>query len=175
MLFCIGVLYCIDVGVYMYIVDMCICIGVTNACSSVVLYLYMHSAYDVFFYCFIIHAWPTFHGRLAVGLSTPPFCLICHRAPHSASGLHHSMDNLVITMLIYVLGCTNIILYKYLLVFISLRASANFLGWLPSRLYPLHPLGFIVAIGSALRPNGVSSALWAHRPLGLSASPIRWA
>jgi len=59
----------------MYIVDMCIvlvccvCIGVANACSSVVLYLYIYPACDVFSYMLYFHAWPTLCGRLAFGLS----------------------------------------------------------------------------------------------------------
>jgi len=63
------------------------------------------------------------------------------------------------------------------------QAPAHYLGWLPNKFYFLHPLGFVVATGSVLRPYGLSSAFWAlthflkrgsaFRPLGLSATPGR--
>jgi len=56
---------------------------------------------------------------------------------------------------------------------ISLRAPAHFPGWLPNRFYSLHPLDFVVTIGSVLRPYGLSTTLWAHRPSGLLATPGR--
>ena len=44
---------CIGVSVYMYTVDTCICIGVTNAYPSVVYFLHLYPACDVPYYCFI--------------------------------------------------------------------------------------------------------------------------
>jgi len=51
-----------------------------------------------------------------------PFMVVSLRAPHSASVFYHSMNSLVITMFIYVLVCTNIIVCKYLLDSLALLA-----------------------------------------------------
>jgi len=52
--------------------------------------MYIYTACDVFFYCFI-----TMRGQ--------PFVVVSLRALHSASGLHHSTDSLVITIFLCVL------------------------------------------------------------------------
>jgi len=66
MLNCINVVYCIGVDVYLYTMDTWNCIGVTNACSSIV----NTCTYTLPVMCLIIslyHMWSTLRGRLALG------------------------------------------------------------------------------------------------------------
>ena len=84
-----SVVYCIGVGVYMYTVNKCNCIGVTNACSSLVLYMYIYTTLicdiSILLSCVADLSWS--------------FSL---RTLQSAYRLHHSMDNLVVAVFICV-------------------------------------------------------------------------
>jgi len=122
--------------------------------------MYIYTDCDVFFYYFIVmRGWPFVVASLrALGFTTP--------------------RSLVIIMLIYVLVFTNDILCRYLLGSLTLLAfellPTSRAGYL-IRLYLLHPLNFVVTAESALRPYGLSLALWVYKPSDLSASPGRQA
>ena len=62
---------------------------------------------------------------------------------------------------------------RVVLTLMHVACIAHFPGWLPNRFYFLYPLGFVIATGSALRPYGLLTALWALGLSGLSASPNR--
>jgi len=69
----------------------------------------------MYFIIALYHAWPTFRGHLTSELSTRPLDPISLWTLHSASGLHHSTDSVVITIFICVLVCANVMLCRYLL------------------------------------------------------------
>jgi len=54
------------------------------------------------------------------------------------------------------------------LTLVQVAGIAHFPGWLPNRFYFLHPLDFVVAIGSALRPYGLL------KPFGRSNCQVFW-
>jgi len=144
-----------EVYVYrLYSVDAWNCIGVMNNCSSVVLYMYIYTAYDVFYYYFIIMRHRPFMV-VSLWALTQPLGYITHEQSSYFPCLYACL-------------CVTNILCRYFCI-------AHFPSCLLNRFYFLYPLGFVVATRSALRPYGFVTALWALKPLGLSAPPCRWA
>ena len=106
----------------------CISINVTNACISVVYFLYICTACDVLYYYFIS----------CVADSSWSFSLWALR---SASGLHHSTDSLIITMFIVCLYGTN-------------TSTGTYSAFGPSA---QRSLTLFLKRGSAFKPSGLSA------------------
>jgi len=72
----------------LYSVEMWNYIGVTNACSSVVLYIYIYTACDIFYYWLYYYAWPTLHDRQPPGFTLSLWASPFHRQSSYLSCLY---------------------------------------------------------------------------------------